>query len=147
MYCCLQAHTHTHMRCCLALLHFMHFTQPLSIALCMQTCTKHLHSELQDREQRVLLSDNCQGHALKRHCNSSRYSLGYWVKSLPTDVTLAAQKPLVLPVTDRARLKKLPHTIARNVLPMTHLMTCGMENLQPFQHLHECLPSRSAYPA
>ena len=80
------------------------------------------------------------------HC-SSQNSLGYWIKSLPTDVTLAAQKPLVLPVTDRARLKKLPHTMARKVLPMTHLMTCGMENLQPFQHLHKRLQSRSVLAA
>ncbi len=78
---------------------------------------------------------------------SSQYTLVYWVKSLPTDVTLAAQKPLVLPVTDRARLKKLPHTMARNVLPITHLMTCGMENLQPFQHLHKRLSSRSVLSA
>ncbi len=51
------------------------------------------------------------------------------LQCIPTEVTLAAQKPLVLPITDRARLKTLPHTMALNVLPIKHLITCGTENL------------------
>ena len=56
-------------------------------------------------------------------------------RDLPTEVTLAAQKPLVLPTTERARLKVLPHTMALKVLPRRHLITCGTENLQTSQHL------------
>lgn len=56
-------------------------------------------------------------------------------RDLPTEVTLAAQKPLVLPTTDRARLRVLPHTIALKVVPTRHLITCGTENLQSSQHL------------
>ena len=49
---------------------------------------------------------------------------------LLTEVTLAAQKPFVLPLIERARLKKLPHTMALKVVPSTHLIKCGTENLQ-----------------
>ena len=52
---------------------------------------------------------------------------------IPMEVTLAAQKPFVWPVTERARLSTLPHTIALNELPIKHLITWGTENLQQAQ--------------
>lgn len=52
---------------------------------------------------------------------------------LPIEVTLAAQKPFVWPVTDKARFSTLPHTIALNELPMKHLIMWGTENLQHAQ--------------
>lgn len=60
-----------------------------------------------------------------------------WMAS-PIDVTLAAQNPLALPVTERARLKALPHTIALNVLPIRHLITWGTENLRSPTLLSGC---------
>ena len=46
------------------------------------------------------------------------------------EVTLAAQKPLALPVMERPRLKRLPSTMHLSVVPMMHLTRCGIENLQ-----------------
>ena len=52
----------------------------------------------------------------------------------PTEVTLAAQNPFALPVTERARFRALPHTMALSVVPMKHLITWGTENLHNPRH-------------
>ena len=65
------------------------------------------------------------------------------MSSSPTEVTLAAQKPLVLPKTDKARLMTLPQTIALKVVPIVHRIKCGKENLQTgkidcAKNTHQC---------
>ena len=52
-------------------------------------------------------------------------------RSAQHEVTLAAQKPLALPVIDRPRLKRLPSTMHLKVLPMMQRIRWGTENLKP----------------
>ena len=113
---------------------YHHVFESVSAEKCQVTGKKHL---LMDGEIDLWLSsmEQCMG---QWWVGEGAIAQGSWEGGALHEVTLAAQKPLALPVMERPRLKRLPSTMHLKVLPMMHRIRWGIENLQTMIWMSFC---------